>query len=234
MNAPKTIDAILKTNPQRVNLVDVGAYAGSFMVEIRPMFGSIPIVSLGIEPHMVSPHIVSLYNYFENCAIDDVSAPEYKLFNVNSDSSCSSLLEMNTHMLTNNMSEKDKKWYVNRKIDNIVEKKSVMVRSLSSIFDTIPEFSDNIIHFVKIDAQGVDIRVVRSMKKYLEKTMFVCIETVTSADKNVVLYDGQITMDDDIKEMKGFGFSPFEVIDYSYTGTPEADMIFVNESLIRQ
>jgi len=50
MNAPKTIDAILRTNPQRINLVDVGAYAGSFMVEIRPMFGSTPIVSLTGTP----------------------------------------------------------------------------------------------------------------------------------------------------------------------------------------
>lgn len=71
------------------------------------------------------------------------------------------------------------------------------------------------------------------MRQHIHNVMFVQLKCVTSKDKDVVLYDGQTIMEDDIKVMDSFGFDVFSVEDYSYTGTPEADVVFINRNFLR-
>ena len=89
-------------------------------------------------------------------------------------------------------------------------------------------FKTNKIHYLKIDAEGVDIRVVKSMKNYLKKTMFVQIETYVSTNKSVKLYQGQTHIDEDIDTMKSLGFELFGMVDYSSNSSPNADVVFIN------
>lgn len=77
------------------------------------------------------------------------------------------------------------------------------------------------------------MNVVRSMKDHIHNVMFVQLECVTSKDRNVVLYDGQTIMEDDVAVMDSLGFDVFSIEDYSYTGIPEADVVFINRKFMR-
>ena len=215
-----------------LNFIDVGAYSGCWKVEHKDVCHK-PKFWVGIEPNPYNAYCRHLYDAFFGVALDDVSAPGKMKFNVNSDGMCSSLLKMNSALITHDFAERDNKWFVARDIDLVLEQVDVDVLSFKNVLDQIPKFQTEHIHFIKIDAQGVDIRVVESMAEYLKRTYFVMIESVTSKNKDVVLYEGQVTMAEDIERMDKLGFKPFKVYDYSAHASPEADIIFANTALVK-
>jgi hypothetical protein len=237
----KAFDVIKKTQPPTINIVDVGVLRGSFYEDAQKYIGNLPAFWIGVEPDICFPHITKVYNTIYNVAVDDVDVPEKRTFHINSDRGISSLLELNKEYWTNNP-EEEGKYYIPSHVvaDTIIEEKEVDVVSMKYILDSISKFSKEHIHFLKIDAQGVDINVVKSMKGYLDKTLFIMIESITNTDKNAVLYKNQSNIEEDILVMESLGFEMFSMKDYGkcigpQSGmpcSPEADVVFINKSFI--
>ena len=213
-----------------INVVDVGVNEGQIKQFLDAALKT-PSYFVGIEPNTELTQS-NKYDVMFDYAIDDVETPEKRIFYINEDSDCSSLLKMKDDIITHDINERNSgdKWYIPRTINNIRESKEVIVNSMKNVLDTLPKFKDELIHLLKVDVQGVDIRVIKSMKEYLDSTIFVMVEIVTSKNKDVVLYEGQTTIEDDIKTMDELGFVPYHVIDYA--PTPEADIIFINKKYI--
>lgn len=215
-----------------LNFVDVGAYSGSWKNENKDVCKK-PGYWVGVEPNPYMGYAKHMFDLFFNVALDNVEQPSKMKFNVNGDAMCSSLLRMKSELITHNFAERNDKWFVARDIDLVLEQVEVDVWSFKHLLDQVPRFQNENIHFIKIDTQGVDIRVVESMKEYLNKTYFIMIESVTSENKDVVLYEGQTTIKEDIERMEKIGFKPFKVYDYSSHASPEADIIFANTNLVK-
>jgi FkbM family methyltransferase len=215
-----------------INVVDVGVNQGQ-MKQFLDIVLKTPSFFVGIEPNTELIQ-TNKYDVMFDYAIDDVESPEKRTFYINEDSDCSSLLKMKDDIITHDINERNNedKWYIPRNINNIRESKEVTVTSLKNVLDTIPKFQTELIHLLKVDVQGVDIRVIKSMKEYLDNTIFVMVEIVTSKNKDVVLYEGQTAIEDDVKTMDELGFSPYHIIDYA--PTPEADIIFINKKYINE
>ena len=216
---------LLKTFNTCINVIDVGACGGSFRDRNINLFGDNSYL-IGIEPN---PHLPKKteYDQFLNIAIHNVDETTSMKFNIHRDYGCSSLSRMKNEILTNNVAEKNK-WWCNVDIQSISDVKEVEVKSLKILLDEYPKFKNELIHLVKIDAQGVDIHVAKSLREYLDKTVFIILECVTSIDANVVLYDNQTIMTEDINTMNHLGFSVYKTLDYTSSGTPEADVLFIN------
>jgi hypothetical protein len=222
----KAFRIIHESNPEMINFIDVGVYRGAFLDKIYAFANPRSIYSIGIEPFN-SHNSLSKYTVSFNCAVDDVNEETYLPFSFNADcDACSSLLKMNE--VTHNIEEYDTKWYCPTSIEKILKVESVLVDSMSNILNKIDYFKTNKIHYLKIDAEGVDIRVVKSMKEYLKKTMFVQIETSVSKNKSVKLFEGQTHINEDIISMKNLGFELFDIVYYSSESSPNADVVFIN------
>ena len=246
----KTFEYIKNTRPPTINIVDVGVLRGSFYYDMQKHLRSPktydksilnipPAFWVGIEPDIYFPHIKSLYDSLHNVAVCNVQKPEKRTFYINSDRGISSLMKINKEYFTSNPDERENKWYIPSHVvaDNIIEEREVDVVSMKYIFDSIPKFSNEDIHFVKIDAQGAHISVVESMKDYLSRTMFIMIESVMTKNPDAVLYKGQTNSEHDISVMENLGFEIYTMLDYSNhlgpdSGLPyssEADIVFINK-----
>ena len=216
-----------------INIIDVGCFCGWLMLDLKPLL-TIPSFCIGIDAQDYGTEYdlkSSGYDMFINKAIDDVKEEGKTKFIEYNDRMCSSLEEMNSNIVTHNKNDTNK-WYVDRIIENKKSEREVIVTSLKLIADSIPKFQTEPIHFVKIDTQGTDIRVAKSLGEYLENTMFIQLECITSGNQNLILYKGQHLLDQDIKDMDNLGFKLYDLIDYKTMGlAPEGDVVFINKKI---
>lgn len=101
---------------------------------------------------------------FLNCAIDNVGEPCFKKFYMTDDvnTGCSSLFEPTEKL--------------NIKIKNIIE---VPTLSMQYLLAFVPWHNFESIEILKIDAQGKDFDILKSMGEFLSKIVFLHIETTT-------------------------------------------------------
>jgi len=88
-----------------------------------------------------------------------------------------------------------------------------------------------IVHYLKIDAQGNDRNVIESGKEWLDSILFVQMETCVAKTFDTLMYENQNTRDSDIEYMLSKGFELFDEWDHSAVSCPEADLIFFNRKL---
>jgi hypothetical protein len=217
---------------ESVNIIDVGAANGVFKKENSPYISK-DNFWVGIEPNKNynNGDIRKEYDLWFQNAIDDVEERKITQFNINQDNYCSSLLEINKEIITKDINKKDDLWYCPTEISTIVSVEDVEVISLKELFDEIPKFKNELIHFLKIDAQGVDIRVVKSLKEYVKSTMFIMIESVVDTHNNLRLYKNQTSLIEDDEVMKQLGFKKLFNIDHPHI-CPETDVIYYNINLL--
>jgi hypothetical protein len=216
-------------NYDSINIVDVGAAYGIFKAENVPNITTNNFW-VGIEPNKFWQNSENYDLWFQN-AIDDVEERKITQFNINREASCSSLLEINKEITTKDINQKNDLWYCSVDLSTIVSVEDVEVISLKELFDEIPKFKNELIHFLKIDAQGVDIRVAKSLKEYAEKTMFIMIESIVETDNNLRLYKNQTSLTEDNEIMNQLGFKKLFDMDYSHI-CPEADVVYYNINLL--
>jgi len=213
-----------------VNIIDVGCNVGTFLTYLKPKLKS-ESFWIGIDPSDLG--VSNLYNIYLNKAISDVKEDEKAIFTEYNDSGCSSLLDMNTDIITHNRNEINGKWFIDRVIEQVVCKKEVTVTSLEKVLDNLSFRNDrDIIHYVKVDTQGNDIKVAKSLGKYLPNTIFIQLESVTSHDSKNVLYKGQQLLENDIDDMRLLGFTLISIEDYSGFASPEGDVLFINNQCL--
>lgn len=223
------LDTLNSLDDETINIIDVGCNTGPFIKEVKPHIKK-KSYWIGIDP--TDHKVGNLYELFLNKAISNVKEDEKAIFTEYNDSGCNSLLDMNTDIITHDRASSKDKWFIDRVIEEVVQKKEVVVTSLERVLNDIPKFEKEFVHYVKIDTQGNDINVARSLGKYLRKTMFIQLECVTSHDPKKVLYKGQQLLENDIDDMRLLGFSLMNVEDYSGFASPEGDALFVNNDCL--
>jgi len=217
----KLVEALNALEEEELLFVDVGCHKGHYWGKLQSHLKK-PTFAIGIDPLDYS--VQGGYNKFYNIAIDNVLKPTKALFREYNEPGCSSLLKMNVDDLSHDAKDYLKKWYVGYNIEDVIREFEVEVDSLYNLFK-----DDKSISFIKIDTQGNDINVVRSLRKLLRTTHYIQIE---SASKNNVLYHGQKTIDSDIERMRRMGFDVLEIIDYSkWAAVQESDVVFYNTRL---
>jgi hypothetical protein len=234
---PLQIDPEAILNGKRIKepllFVDVGAHKGDFRRDFDPIFHKKKRIWVGIDPCFYSG--VLEYDFFVEKAISDVETEKTQLFYEYIEPGCNSLLKMKTkHIVHFHNERKPGKWFVPRRIEKLTKRRKVKVDSLEHVLDTLklPPWSNKSIelealvkksdiHYLKVDTQGSDIKVVRSLGKYIKKVHFVKMESAVS----VTLYKGQQNLAQDIKDMASLGFEPAYLLDHD----TEADIIFYNK-----
>jgi len=125
------------------------------------------------------------------------------------------------------------KYFAPIEIERLEETLRVPAFKLSTIIRQYG-LAHDVLHFVKIDAQGSDLDVFRSLGEFTENCLFLQIETVYPEGNapGVTLYEGQTTFAEDREVIEAAGFRIFNVARFGVT--PEADVIFVNLKLFRK
>jgi hypothetical protein len=209
--------------------VDVGAGCGDVLQQLQRRLTT-PLFALGIDPVDLRAH--TSYNGFVAAAITD--APEgYADFYQHVCSDVSSLQVMNGDQVTHDPAQAGPtRYYSPLAIEEVAARIQVPTYHLSTIIEQYG-LADDVLHFVKIDAQGSDHAVVRSLGAHLERCLFLRLETVvpTGEEPASLLYEGQSTFAKDRALLEAAGFRLFNLAHFG--NTPEADATFVNLALFR-
>lgn len=215
---------------KRINLIDVGCFGSGDMWNFPALIPGKEVISLGIDPIRYVSHYP--FTHFVQVAIRNCQPTMATFYQYNSPS-CNSLLKM-TPNITHDKNERDSKWYAERIFEKLEKTIEVPVLPLSAIIEQYG-LSDSILHFVKIDAQGVDFEVFLSMGEYIKNCLFFQMETVTSHSKDIVLYEGQTIYEEERPVIEGHGFEFFSEVDYGAMGaSPESDVIYLNTKLLEE
>ena len=233
--------ASLKESYERINVIDVGAARASFMNELWHVFPRENIFSIGIDPinHHTSEkpggpivHKTSVdYTCFLQCGVDNVGVITSRTFYMNSDDQTSSFSELLVDNLSHIEGDETKFWYsedtINKikNIEHVVP--DVMVYPLQEVIDQhLPE---GIIDFIKIDAEGKDLEIVKSIndETLKNRVKFITIE----CPNKVPRFQGESIKMECINYMKSKNFKVFYQINYEddpSNRSPMSDVVFVN------
>jgi FkbM family methyltransferase len=223
---------------KEINYIDVGVANGMMFKEmINQGFKINNIKSVGIDPLLYiynknKSNYLSNYNVLLECAIT-IKDNEELNFYVQKNRACSSLNEINHEYISNTIGGDC--FYLPKTTNgtNIIttqKKIKVISRTMSSIIKEL-KLNDEIIHFLKVDAQGQDLNVIKSLDKYLKNVLFIMIETTMPHIKNGTLYKNSTTYTQDLEFLKN---NNFEVVCVEKLLESDADALFYNKSLIKQ
>ena len=188
----------------KINIIDVGAARASFLVELDQLVDLSKVFAIGIDPidHGISEH----YDKFYNACIDNVDSPTEMDFYLNiKDDQASSLCVPS-------------KGRLNKYKDPI----KVQVLNLNHIIND--EIPDEIIHFLKIDAEGKDLHIVKSLdESILERIKYIAIECPMTHPR----HKGELIKDECIKYFESIGFETYFTHDTD-NDSDVSDVVFVN------
>lgn len=188
----------------------LGHFVGDFIRKIEPL--NVPVYVLAIDP---IDYNTGLNNKFIQAAISTKTGK--RKFYTYSEPGCNSLNEM---LL-------DNKFQRPQPIEKTGEIEVPCV-TLASILDHL---KPDMIHMLKVDAQGNDLDCIKSAENWLDKCLFVQMETCVAKTADTLMYKNQNTRDSDVEYMLSRGFELFDEWDHSDVSCPEADLIFFNRKL---
>ena len=197
---------------EKVNVIDVGAARGSFIEELACVFvqaglGDNEIYSIGIDPSHREAE--EKYDTFIRACVDNVESPrEEDLYIHDKDdqahSLCISVLEDGSSSRNT-----EKVWVLN--LNTIIDYHWWL-------------FVDQVIHFLKIDAEGKDLEIVESLSaETLKRIKYISMECKNGEPR----YEGDRDIDECIEYMKSIGFDVSFRWD-AHNNTQLSDVVFVN------
>lgn len=224
MSEYEILESLLKD--EKKTLIDVGCHRAHFLSNSQIKFD----FKIGIDPLEFDEQAV--YDVIVNGAVS--TQKNQKLFYVYENSGCSSLLKMKSDEVTHDFAERKNKWYVSFKIENLKKILTTQTCTLEEIIDQ--HFLTESVSLIKIDAQGSDIDVVKSLGKYLntDKVKFLFIELPS---RDIVLYENQLDYQSSIQALNEFGFEVVHKHDFEILGydgkpcSPESNVIMKNKLL---
>ena len=166
-----------------INFIDVGS-ANGYILEKLKLYEA---YSVAIDPLMetyLAQSPSTPINLYSNriCASIDSTTSEHTDFLVHEELASSSRLEVNKEKTVAEKDHNNDLFYLPKARRTAVEVKETTIvasRTLASVIEEVG-LADNIIHFLKVDAQGIDLRVVKSCSEYLSKNvLLLMIETTT-------------------------------------------------------
>lgn len=224
MSEYEILESLLKD--EKKTLIDVGCHRAHFLSNSQIKFD----FKIGIDPLEFDEQAV--YDVIVNGAVS--TQKNQKLFYVYENEGCSSLLKMKSDEVTHDFAERKNKWYVSFKIENLKKILTTQICTLEEIIDQ--HFQTESVSLIKIDAQGSDIDVVKSLGKYLntDKVKFLFIELPS---RDIVLYENQLDYQSSIQALNEFGFEVVHKHDFEILGydgkpcSPESNVIMKNKLL---
>lgn len=203
-------------------IVDVGHHKGCFIQKFKMHFPNKKFFVVAIDPINYNS---GLYDLFFQVAISTKTSKSK--FNIYDEPGCNSLKDMKLENLTRAKDQGG--WFCNHNINKIKE----IEVDCSTLEDILNPLNLDIIHFLKVDAQGSDLDVVLSAGESIKKCIFIQIESCTSVKADGIMYEGQTNMEKDIQKIENLGFKLIEVQDHSAVSCPEADLIFINTDYLK-
>jgi hypothetical protein len=227
------VAALNRLGPDRVVFMDVGAARGDVLDAFTRDAGLVPpVYSVGIDP--VDVRAADDYSRFIRAAVSTAAEGPVPFF-LQESSDCSSLKRIIPSRVVYDRSLVDgTRYYAGLPIHRTLETLVVSSTRLSTIIQQC-DLADEVVHFLKIDAQGADLDVFLSLDTFTRRCLFVQMETVysdTPNDQERCLYEGQTTFVEDRAALEAAGFRLLAV--YPFVVTPEADVLFVNMPLFEQ
>jgi FkbM family methyltransferase len=239
MDVYKRLLSFLDSKTGHINAIDVGCARGALPNYIYNSgyfdFGSIKIV--GIDP-IRHKETDGLYSNIFYCAVDDVGPGSHIAnFFINNIDQASSLLEMDFDNITSDISESSSKYYIEFANElQIRDKVQVSVVSLKSIMDQ--SFAkDERIDFLKIDAEGKDLDIIKSMhlEEFNNHPLFIALEcSAHRIHPEKRIFKGGCHKNEVISYMESIGYSVLDSVDCEYIDhnkTQMSDMVFVHETV---
>jgi phosphoribosylformylglycinamidine (FGAM) synthase PurS component len=110
-------------------------------------------------------------------------------------------------------------------ITNITERKEVETQTLKTIIEK--DLKNEIIHILKIDAQGNDLNVIKSAGNLLTNVMFIVMES--NSDTTTTLYKNSTHFAEDCSYLKS---RDFELITKEPLLRDDMDCLYYNTKLI--
>jgi hypothetical protein len=154
-------------------------------------------MSIGIDPLIedykkYSHNILNSYTFIYDCVID--IDEKDKLFYVTSAKDCSSLYKFNEKITNDETNTIDFYLPENRMKDSctVIDKRIVGSKTLENIFDL---HKIEVLHILKVDAQGNDLNVIKSAEKYLDRILFIVMES--NSEDTTTLYKDSTTFHED-------------------------------------
>jgi FkbM family methyltransferase len=197
------------TKYERINVVDVGAARASFMVELNKLVKGWKIYSIGIDP--IDRGFSGYYTKFYNACVDNVETPIKKdFYRNNKDDQASSLCSPPENISS-----------------QFTNSGQVEVLNLNDII--IENIPYETIHFIKIDAEGKDLDIVKSLSKsVLDRVKFISVECPNSNPR----FSEEHTKNQSIEYFDSIGFDVF--YEYNTSTDPSnksnlSDIIFINK-----
>ena len=227
------VAALNRLGPDRVVFIDVGAARGDVLHALTRDAGLVPpVYSIGIDP--IDVRAAGDYTTFLATAVSNGDEGPVRFFHQES-ADCSSLKRLIPSRVVYDRSLVDGiRYYAGHQIHRTLETLVVPGTRLSTIIRQ-SRLTDDIVHFLKIDAQGSDLDVFLSLDTFTPNCLFVQIETVYSNipnDRERCLYEGQSTFVEDRAALEAAGFRLLGI--YPFGVTPEADVLFVNMPLFNR
>ena len=237
------------------NFIDVGCAFGDCLFRLEYLKYlknyNFNIHSIGIDPLITNyKEVPSRYNGDELKSINEVYKRGLQLFTnliecaisteegehdfyVQEALDCSSLNKINTSKITHEETSDDNfflptRGKVAKKIITTKEIKKVPVKKLSSVIEE-HNLNDEIIHFLKVDAQGQDLNVIKSCEKYLKNVALIMLETTMPYITNGTLYENSTNFKQD---MMFFKKNNFKLIKMKKLLHDDADVLLYNKSLL--
>lgn len=225
----KNIAQVISNLPDnRINVIDIGCHTGKVTKDFVSLLPRDKYVfSIGIDPIHHAP--VYQFTHYVQAAIRNCASMEAPFYQY-SDPMCSSLLRM-TENITHKYEERDTKWFGAHDFERLLNIRTVPVMPLSEVIEKY-DLTNETIHFLKVDVQGLDLEVILSLGKYIKNCLFIQMETVTSHRSDMILYEGQMIYEQERPIIESHGFEVFSMHDYAEDGaSPEADVIYRNKAL---
>ena len=233
--------AFLESCKKDVTILDVGCSRGSLSdyVKNRGPFNFQKVFIVGIDP-IRHNGVENQYDALISAALDNVDTddgnPKYANFYLNKDDQASSLLEMDFDNISDNLADRDEKYYVEWAGNlGTVSTHTVPVFSLKSVMQAF--FKDKRIEFLKIDAEGKDLDIIKSgaLSEMSDPPLFISMECSSHRNKpSKRIFKGGCHKDEVIEFMSSINYSVLDCFDYEFETnnlTQMSDIVFAHNSI---
>lgn len=243
MEAYKNAIMKLSREKTRITAIDIGCARCAFLNEfLIKYYKRENIEILGIDPlqHNDIHDAAKYYNYYIKGCVDNIdrNTIQEKTFYINAIDQASSLLKIKTDNFTSDLNNLDNGFYYPQdiidKLKIIVNEIKVKVYNINDIIhSTIGD--TKIIDFIKIDAEGKDMDIVKSLKENFHRIKYISVECSCHKNEKLEIFENGSQLIDAITFFTENGFEVFEITDYSNDNnnlTQMSDVVFVNKLLL--
>lgn len=230
----------LTSENKNLNIVDVGCARSAFVNEFLINYiDKKRIKSLGIDPinHAPQYNPRKNYNYYVQGCVDNIANGEVKKmdFYLNSIDQASSLLEINSDLFSSKLGEENKFYYPQEIINRLSSIKKIIKVKVYNLGDLIKKyFKDEIIDFIKIDAEGKDLDICKSLGEVIKRVRYIGIECSSHSNDDLRIFKNGCSKKESIEFFKENNFEVFSCMDYEKKEdnlTQMSDLVFRNLNL---